>query len=91
MRKPSVEQALREALSNPKTKDSIAAEMEWDASNVSRFLSGQMGVPIHKLETIIKAIGYVMVTPRYLDNLAGMAETGVFCRCAREGLGNCGR
>lgn len=91
MRKPTIEQALREALSNPATKDDIAAEMGWDASNVSRFLSGQNGVPIGKLETIIKAIGYVMVTPKYLNALAAMSEVGVYCKCAREGGGECGR
>lgn len=87
--RPNIERALRLLLSGDERKAAMEV-LGWDASQLSRFLSGQNGIPIDKLDAVIGLTGFVMVTPRYLDALASMAETGVSCRCAREGGGECG-
>ncbi|WP_087688064.1 MULTISPECIES: DNA-binding protein [unclassified Pandoraea] len=87
--RPNIEKALRLLLSGDERKAAMEV-LNWDASQVSRFLSGQNGIPIDKLDQVIYLTGFVMVTPRYLEGLASMAETGVGCRCAREGGGECG-
>ena len=86
-----IEQSVREALTDPRKRDDVARAMNWDSSNVSRILSGQMGVTIDKIDALVSSLGYVLVTPRYLNALATMSEVGVHCQCAREGGGECGR
>ncbi|WP_353191389.1 DNA-binding protein [Pandoraea pnomenusa] len=87
--RPNIEKALRLLLASDERKAAMEV-LNWDASQVSRFLSGQNGIPIDKIDQVIGITGFVMVTPRYLEGLASMAETGVGCRCAREGGGECG-
>lgn len=87
--RPNIEKALRLLLAGDERKAAMEV-LNWDASQVSRFLSGQNGIPIDKIDQVIGLTGFVMVTPRYLEGLASMAETGVGCRCAREGGGECG-
>ncbi|WP_028498284.1 helix-turn-helix domain-containing protein [Microvirgula aerodenitrificans] len=86
-----LEQAFRSALTSPRDKRAVADALSWDDSQVSRFLSGQQGIPIDKLDAAIQALGYVPVTPRYLDCLAYMGQIGASCQCARQGMGECGR
>ena len=87
---PRIEHALRSALNGPARHD-VQAAVGWDDSQVSRFLSGHQGVVIEKLDALVSAIGYVLITRRYLDAVATLGEVGMHCHCAREGLGECGR
>jgi hypothetical protein len=64
--------------------------LDWDDSQVSRFLSGGQGVPLGKIDKLFAAIGYVVVTRRYLDAMCTMGEVGMHCECARQGVGECG-
>lgn len=84
----TIERALRQNLSQPGSKVQEAAG--WDASNVSRVLSGQQGVPIAKLDAIVGAAGYVLVSRKYFDAIGTLSVVGVNCQCAREGAGECG-
>jgi hypothetical protein len=90
-RAPSIENALRAALSNPRTKAQTRDELSMDDSQVSRFLSGQAGITIDKLDAMVKALGMVVTSRQYMDALAFMAQTGTACECARAGMGECGR
>jgi len=89
VQKPSMEQALRNALTNPKTCDAVRERLEWDSSQVSKFLSGGMGVTINKIDAAIEALGMVVTTPGYMDFLAYGAKIGANCYCARAGAGDC--
>lgn len=89
MRSPAlIEPALREALHSPKRHD-VQAALNWDDSQVSRFLSGGQGVVIDKIDTLVAAVGFVLVTRRYLDAIATLGEVGMHCECARQGSGEC--
>ncbi|QBP10132.1 DNA-binding protein [Cupriavidus metallidurans] len=91
MRQPvRIEQALRVALSGPKRRV-IQQTIGWDNSQVSRFLNGDQGVVIDKLDALAAAVGYVLVTRKYLDAVATLGEVGMHCECARQGLGECSR
>lgn len=83
-----IEQVLRQNLSQPNS--AVAKAAGWDSSNVSRFLSGQQGVPIGKLDAIVKAAGYVMVGCKFFDAFITFGEVGMHCKCARAGGGECG-
>ena len=87
----TIETALRAALSDGKTCRDIQAALGWDAPSVSRFQSEQLGVKINKIDALVHAAGYVLVTRRYLDSLTCLGEVGMFCECARSGKGVCGR
>lgn len=87
---PRIEQSLREALTGP-GRHEVQRAVGWDDSQVSRFLSGGQGVVIDKLDALVGAVGYVLVTRRYLDAVATLGEVGMHCECARQGLGECGR
>lgn len=84
----TIERVLRQSLSQPGSTVQEAAG--WDASNVSRFLSGQQGVPIGKIDALVGAAGYVLVSRKYLEAIGTLGEVGVHCQCAREGAGECG-
>ncbi|PRP68741.1 DNA-binding protein [Chromobacterium amazonense] len=86
----SIERGLRSALTNPRTASKVADSLNWDNSQVSRFLSGQMGLTIDKIDTAVQALGYVCVQPKYLDAMATLCQVGANCACARKGLGECG-
>ena len=89
--KPSMERAFRHALTDPATRGRARERLGWDDSQVSRFLSGQQGVPIDKLDAAIDVLGMVVTTPGYLDFLAYGARIGANCHCVRQGMGECGR
>lgn len=91
MRQPvRIEQALRAALSGPGRLD-MQRSIGWDNSQVSRFLNGDQGVVIDKLDAMVASVGYVLVTRKYLDAVATLGEVGMHCECARQGMGECGR
>jgi hypothetical protein len=83
----TIERVLRQLLSQP--GGAAQAAVGWDAPAVSRFLSGQQGVPIGKIDALVGAAGYVLVSREYLDAIGTLGEVGVHCRCAREGGGEC--
>lgn len=89
-RKPSIERAFREALTDPRARGPIAESLGWDESQVSRFLSGQLGIPIGKIDAGLNALELRVVSREYLDGLSTMSKVGVNCHCAREGFGECG-
>jgi len=88
--KPSMERAFRQALTDPELRSQACSRLGWDDSQVSRFLSGQMGLPINKIDAAIEVLGMVVTTPRYMDFLAYGASIGANCHCARAGMGECG-
>lgn len=90
VQKPSMEQALRNALTNPRTCGYVRDRLSWDSSQVSKFLSGTMGLTIDKVDAAIEALGMVVTTPAYMDFLAYGAKIGANCHCARAGAGDCG-
>ncbi|MPT12420.1 helix-turn-helix transcriptional regulator [Comamonas sp.] len=83
-----IEHVLRKNLGQPNS--AVAKAAGWDGSSVSRFLSGQQGVPISKIDAIVAAAGYVMVGRKFFDAFITFGEVGMNCRCAREGGGECG-
>lgn len=84
----TIERVLRQQLSQP---GSAAAEAAgWDSGNVSRFLSGQQGVTIGKIDAVVSAAGFVLVSRRYLEAIGTLSEVGANCHCARAGGGECG-
>lgn len=85
-----IESAIREALTNPQSSQQVKDAVGWDAPSVTRFLSGQSGVTIDKLDALMLSVGYVAVSSRYLDALGTMSEVGTHCKCARQGKGECG-
>lgn len=90
MQKPSMEQAFRQALTHPELKTKVRDRLGWDDSQVSRFLSGQTGLPIDKIDAAISVLSLVVVTRRYLDAIRELGKTGAACVCASEGRGECG-
>ena len=90
VRKPSIERAFREALTDPRARGPVAEALGWDESQVSRFLSGQLGIPIGKIDAGLNALELRVVSREYLDDLSTMSKVGVNCHCAREGFGECG-
>lgn len=84
-----IEQKIRQSLTGPK-RHNLQAAMGWDDSQVSRFLSGSQGVVIDKLDTLVGSLGFILVGQKYLDAVSTLGEVGMFCECARQGLGECG-
>ena len=84
----TIERVLRQNLSQPGS--AVAEAAGWDASNVSRVLSGQQGVPVAKLDAIVGAAGYVLISRKYFDAIGTLGEVGMHCHCARAGGGECG-
>lgn len=89
MAKPNIEQALRDVLTGPDRK-SAADKIGWDASEVSRFLSGQRGVLISEIDKAIEVAGFALVSRPYLDAISTLCKVGAACDCARRGAGECG-
>ncbi|WP_374697306.1 helix-turn-helix domain-containing protein [Alcaligenes nematophilus] len=89
--RPSMDRAFRQALTDPSLKAAAKERLGWDESQVSRFLSGQMGLTIDKIDQAIEVLGMVVTTPSYIDFLAYGARIGANCHCVRQGLGECGR
>ncbi|MBV2180914.1 MAG: DNA-binding protein [Castellaniella sp.] len=90
-KKPSMEHAFRAALTDNELSSEICKRVGWDSTQVSRFLSGQMGLTIGKLDSAIEALGMVVASREYMDFLAYGAKVGASCECARSGAGECGR
>ncbi len=88
--RPSMERAFRQALTDPSVRQTVRDRMGWDDSQVSRFLSGQMGLTIDKIDQAIDVLGMVVTSPSYMDFLAYGAKIGANCHCARAGMGECG-
>jgi len=88
--RPTMERAFRTALADPALRRSVCDRLGWDDSQVSRFLSGQMGLTIDKVDAAIEVLGMVVTTPQYMDFLAYGARIGANCHCARQGMGECG-
>lgn len=84
----TIERVLRQHLSQPGSTAQDAAG--WDGPSVSRFLSGQQGVPIGKIDALVGAVGFVLVSRKYLDAIGTLGEVGMHCHCARDGGGECG-
>ncbi|WP_076521961.1 DNA-binding protein [Achromobacter sp. MFA1 R4] len=91
MQKPSMERAFRQALTDPSVRAAVRDRLGWDDSQVSRFLSGQMGLTIDKIDAAIECLSMVITTRKYLDFLAYGAQVGTACYCVRAGMGECGR
>lgn len=89
MAKPNIEQALRDMLTGPERKRA-AEKIGWDASEVSRFLSGGRGVLINEIDRAIEVAEYALVSRPYLDAIATLCKVGAACECARQGTGECG-
>lgn len=84
----TIERVLRQHLSQP---GSAAQEATgWDGPAVSRFLSGQQGVPIAKIDALVGAVGFVLISRKYLEAIGTLGEVGMYCHCARAGGGECG-
>lgn len=87
---PSMERAFRQYLTDPRTKAMVMQALDWDDSQVSRFLSGSSGLTIDKLDAAIGVLHMVPVTRRYLNAIRELGKTGAACICASEGRGECG-
>ncbi|GAA0493586.1 DNA-binding protein [Pigmentiphaga daeguensis] len=85
-----MERMFREALSDPSTRADVRGALGWDDSQVSRFLSGQTGLTIDKIDAAIGALDLVVTSRRYMDFLAYGSQIGAACHCARAGMGECG-
>ncbi len=90
IRKPSIERAFREALSDPRSRGPIAEALGWDDSQVSRFLSGNLGVPINKIDAGLNALELRVVSREYLDGLISSHTELEYLRrvipCSRQWL-----
>ncbi|MDO6525419.1 hypothetical protein Q4519_06950 [Motilimonas sp. 1_MG-2023] len=84
-----VEQLLRKSLTSSQ-RHAVKGATGWDDSNISRFLSGQQGVTIDRIDELFNSVGITLVTRKYLDAMATMCQVGANCECARNGQGECG-
>ena len=84
----TIERVLRQHLGQPGSAAQEAAGC--DSSNVSRVLAGQQGIPLGKIDAVVAAAGYVLISKRYFDAIGIMGEVGMHCHCARTGGGECG-
>ncbi|AJW98440.1 hypothetical protein [Burkholderia gladioli] len=89
-KKPSMQQAFREALTDPDKRGPVQTALKWDDTQVSRFLGGSLGITIDRIDTAIQQLDLRVVSRRYLEAHATLAQTGLNCACAREGYGDCG-
>ncbi len=90
VKKPSMGQAFRRAMAEPQTRAILQDALGWDDSQVSRFVSGQSGLTIDKIDAAIEALSLVVTSRRYMDYLAYGSQIGAACHCARAGMGACG-
>ena len=70
--------------------EQIAGRVGCSKSTVSRVLSGQQGVPIGKIDALVNAAGFVLISRKYLEAIGTLGEVGMYCHCARAGGGECG-
>ena len=90
LNKPDITESLIGLLRGPESKR-VAEKMNWDSSQVSRFLSGDLGIKIEQLNTAIELCGLAVVSRTYLDAVCLIGKVGMSCECARAGVGECGR
>lgn len=84
----TVEQIIRTRLGNPVTRDDIANAIGWKdaSSSSSRVLSGQQGIQLRDMNSLLAACGLVLVDPKYLDWLKFGAQLGANCWCERNNM-----
>lgn len=63
----------------------------WDATMISMVLSGQNGIMIDKLNSVLPALGLTITGVEYMDYLARGNVIGSNCHCARMNMGECRR
>ncbi|MPV86892.1 DNA-binding protein [Cardiobacteriales bacterium ML27] len=90
MKRIDLATTLRRRLTDANTRHAIMAALGWDGSNVSRFLAGQAGIPLDKLDAAIQSVGYVPVERQYLSAMQTFCVVGSQCECALAGQGACG-
>lgn len=91
MRRPSIEAAIRGAISDPRAKQRILDATGWDKSMPSKLVQeNPAGITLDKLDAVLSALDCVVVTRNYLDAMCTMGKVGMFCECARAGGGECG-
>ncbi|MDR5815822.1 DNA-binding protein [Caballeronia sp. LZ033] len=89
MLKPDITESLVALLRGPESKRA-AEKLGWDSSQVSRFLSGELGIKKEQLNTAIELTSLAVVTRQYLDAMWVIGKVGMSCECARAGMGECG-
>lgn len=82
--------AIRRKLTDSQQRQQIIDVLGWSNSDVSRFLAGNQGIPLDKLDALITAIGYVPVESHYLSAVQTLCVVGSQCECALSGRGACG-
>ena len=83
----SIEQQLRLQLTNKRDSQRVKEACGWDASQVSRILSGQAGITIENLDVMVQALGYVVVSKEYFDAIHELSKIGACCACIIEKKG----
>jgi transcriptional regulator with XRE-family HTH domain len=89
--KAKPESILRSALRNGENQAAVLEQTGWDATMVSKVLSGGAGITIDKLNAVMRALGLTITTVEYMDYLARGNVIGSNCHCARMNMGECGR
>lgn len=90
LNKPDITESLISLLRGPESKR-VAEKLGWDSSQVSRFLSGDLGIKRDQLNTVIELCALAVVSRPYLDAIFLIGKVGMSCECARAGMGECGR
>ena len=70
--KIGVEKVLRDALTDPRRRELVCQAAGWkdSSSATSRVLAGQQGIPLERLDSVLRATGLTVVTLGYLDWLS---------------------
>ncbi|QBP56622.1 hypothetical protein E2R23_16755 [Burkholderia pseudomallei] len=69
-----------------RTLEELSVSQNRSTSSVARLI---YLIVIDKIDTLVAAVGFVLVTRKYLDAVATLGEVGVHCECARRGYGEC--
>ena len=77
----SIEQQLRLQLTNKRDSQRVKDACGWDSSQASRILSGGAGVTIENLDSLIRALDYVVVSRDYFDAIHELGKIGACCTC----------
>lgn len=88
--RPSLEHALREAISDSTRQAAILEATGWDRSMLSKITAGLSGITLDKLDVLLPPTGLVIVGARYLDAIGTLCKVGASCECAMRGMGECG-
>ncbi|MBB5411879.1 hypothetical protein HDG34_005845 [Paraburkholderia sp. HC6.4b] len=91
MRRPSLELAIREAIADPDKRQRILVATGWDESMLSKIVAKQpAGITLDKFDALLGAIDYVYMSAKYANAVCTLGEVGMFCKCMRAGMGECG-